>query len=1514
MAAAGIYSHNVGVVTIENNTIVDNTTGGGGSGNPLGGGGISGANGPAVIRDNTISHNYGAGGGGGVACWYSAVSLSHNLISANTTDQYGGALSLDWGSSAALEFNTIASNSAALGNAISATGDLTSPYAIPYRSTISPATGNIVWGNSGPSGWEIYLRAADLRMNYSDVPHGEGDVYGDEYSLLDWGPGMIDANPFFADAAHGDYHLMSTGGRYDPASGLPPLDDAAWVCDALTSPCIDAGDPASPYSDKPSPNGSRVNMGAYGNTSEASKTDPRPPTLLLYTLSDDTGTPASVQATMDNTPVLNFLFNKPIYGTNAGVSVTNSSGGSVAPSAVAGWGINTLTVTFSTPLPNDVYTVTLSSSNIADLAGQPLSGNQPNGDDIRTFTIDTIPDARTSEGDTFVYTGLCADPSPYAWTAMVDYGDGSGLQPLAINPDLTFDLHHVYTARGTYTLTVSLDDGHGRTRNRSAVVNVFGPVVYVDANATGANSGTTWPNASTDLQRALALAEPGQQVWIADGLYKPGTAPGDTFALESGVSIYGGFLGGEQSLSQRDPRRNPPSILSGDIGGGRIENNCCVVTAVGVDASTVLDGLTITAGYRALDGALKQGGGIFGSGSSLTISNCVITGNAGGIYVAGGSPAILNNEIEGNTCYVGAGIACSGDSVLIAGNLISGNRAYWGGAGIRCAGSVTIENNTIVDNTAGGGPWSASGGGVVCVYANAVIRDNTISHNDGAGGGGGLNCINYSHVSVSNNLICANTTNEYGGAIRIDSGSLVLEYNTIAGNSAGLGNAIYATDHAAVWPATGNILWGNSGTSGWEIYLENARLTMDYSDVPRGEGGVYADDQSVLASGPGMIDVDPLFADPAHGDYHLMSNGGRYDLALGLPPEDDAAWVCDALTSPCIDAGDPAAAYSNEPAPNGGRVNLGTYGNTDQASKTDTRPPTANIVHVIPDPRTTAVGGITIVFTEPVSGFDLADLKLKRNGGANLLTSGQTLTTSDNITWTLGNLSGLTGTLVGSTTTNYVLTLTAAGSGITDLAGNPLTADASDVWVLSPPSTFTGTPNADTFEFIAAGAVGGLPTMHQLKLTLAGSPVVTYLYDASGSVALTLRGGGGNDTLRITGGPGMDTSSIYRYAILHVGPAAAGSAGYYSVYAPYADGSFETMVVDGGAGTGQRATLYNGPASGDHFTASSWLRTGSMVGTGTGNVYNNSVKNFDQIYGASTGGGTDARANLSDSNGNDFFVCKTEGANAYSVMQRVSGGTGSAAYLWAGGGGFSNVYGYSTAGGTDEAVLNGSSGNDTAVFQPQARRVRDQGRRRLLRIRLGLQEGHGLSRAGHRRQGLPARDRARRHVHRHRGHGTALGDDPFDGRVLLEHRRGWPARRALGQGLWPGQLPWHDRRCRQGVPERHDRRRRAHRGRQAARDHLGRGRGERPVDGDRLLDPGAGVPAGLRRHEDRQRHGEPVRLHRRGSRAVLGREEGAQHGAERRGAERRHAGPCQRQPHCRPQLLLQGHRFGQQRE
>lgn len=71
--------------------------------------------------------------------------------------------------------------------------------------------------------------------------------------------------------------------------------------------------------------------------------------------------------------------------------------------------------------------------------------------------------------------------------------------------------------------------------------------------------------------------------------------------------------------------------------------------------------------------------------------------------------------------------------------------------------------------------------------------------------------------------------------------------------------------------------------------------------------------------------------------------------------------------------------------------------------------PRATIVDVAPDPRTTAVNTVTITFDQAVQGFTIADLSLRRNGGASLLTTAQTLTSTDRRTWTLGNLAGLTG-------------------------------------------------------------------------------------------------------------------------------------------------------------------------------------------------------------------------------------------------------------------------------------------------------------------------------------------------------------------------------------------------------------------------------------------------------------------------------------------------------------------------
>ncbi len=117
----------------------------------------------------------------------------------------------------------------------------------------------------------------------------------------------------------------------------------------------------------------------------------------------------------------------------------------------------------------------------------------------------------------------------------------------------------------------------------------------------------------------------------------------------------------------------------------------------------------------------------------------------------------------------------------------------------------------------------------------------------------------------------------------------------------------------------------------------------------------------------------------------------------------------------------------------------------------DTEPPVANVVDVSPDPRETAIDSVEIVFSEPISGLDVGDLSLTLDGGGELLTGGESLTTADDIAWTLGDLTGLTGE-----SGDYTLTLTAAGSGVEDMAGNPLSVDASDTWTVELPVAIEG--------------------------------------------------------------------------------------------------------------------------------------------------------------------------------------------------------------------------------------------------------------------------------------------------------------------------------------------------------------------------------------------------------------------------------------------------------------------------
>jgi hypothetical protein len=107
---------------------------------------------------------------------------------------------------------------------------------------------------------------------------------------------------------------------------------------------------------------------------------------------------------------------------------------------------------------------------------------------------------------------------------------------------------------------------------------------HVKGDAAGANNGTNWHDAFTDLHDALGAAKSGDEVWIARGTYTPDRGTKDrtmSFHMVSGVGLYGGFAGWETGRDDRDWKNNE-TILSGDLNGDdgpqdcAEHSNCCI--------------------------------------------------------------------------------------------------------------------------------------------------------------------------------------------------------------------------------------------------------------------------------------------------------------------------------------------------------------------------------------------------------------------------------------------------------------------------------------------------------------------------------------------------------------------------------------------------------------------------------------------------------------------------------------------------------------------------------------------------------------------------------------------------------------------------------------------------------------------------------------------------------------------------------------------------------------------------
>jgi len=244
--------------------------------------------------------------------------------------------------------------------------------------------------------------------------------------------------------------------------------------------------------------------------------------------------------------------------------------------------------------------------------------------------------------------------------------------------------------------------------------------LYVDEDATGANDGSSWTDAYTLLRVALANATSGDQIWVAEGTYHPDVAAGpasddrsDSFELENGVELYGGFAGGETTIGQRNLFLNP-TVLSGEIqqDGDRTNNSYHVVDGSGTDSTAILNGFVIRDGHANGTGNDSSGAGF--------VCRTVVTPETDG-------PALLNCRFISNHADGGGGGAwVSLHYASFTNCSFSGNRAAYGGAIYLNDADPDFINCTVQGNTA---ESFGSGGGVYMVdsepeFTNSLFWGN----------------------------------------------------------------------------------------------------------------------------------------------------------------------------------------------------------------------------------------------------------------------------------------------------------------------------------------------------------------------------------------------------------------------------------------------------------------------------------------------------------------------------------------------------------------------------------------------------------------------------------------------------------------------------------------------------------------------------------------------------------------------------------------------------------------------
>ena len=302
---------------------------------------------------------------------------------------------------------------------------------------------------------------------------------------------------------------------------------------------------------------------------------------------------------------------------------------------------------------------------------------------------------------------------------------------------------------------------------------------YVKPTATGTGDGSSWENASADLQKMIdELADNNSQnqtgeVWVAAGTYTPqsqlisGTGYSASFRMRDGISVYGGFNADKPESSKLDRAKGTmpwdftnETILQAAYYNGDLTwtNNKWTLTSdsrhvvwfapmSGQSAFTqvtTLDGVTIQGGYAqggtGMDDFMTdRGGGVYMDGANAYLSNCIVkenyaTGNGGGVYLKNGrvqTSLIYNNnaDADGGAVYVE-------NRGLVHRSMLANNSALNGAGvylhnGAEATGSDSddhpeylILSTCVVSNN------TVRGNGAVYCDKGGVLMQNTITNNN----------------------------------------------------------------------------------------------------------------------------------------------------------------------------------------------------------------------------------------------------------------------------------------------------------------------------------------------------------------------------------------------------------------------------------------------------------------------------------------------------------------------------------------------------------------------------------------------------------------------------------------------------------------------------------------------------------------------------------------------------------------------------------------------------------------